>query len=118
MKLTKSLLSLVLALVCVFMLFGCGLSQSDADKINEKAEADEHFTYAEIVEKYGEPTINATLEVLGSRNGVITYIEGVTKEEYDEKGEEAFKDAKTLIVTIVNNKATKAVFAENTEEAE
>ena len=118
MKLTKSLLTLVLAFVCVFMLFGCGLSQSDADKINEKAKAGEHYTYDEIIKKYGEPTVDATGELFGIRAGALTYIEGITKEEYDEKGKDAFKDAKTLIVTIVDGKATLAVFAENSNNAE
>ena len=123
MKFTKSLLTLVLAFVCVFMLFGCGLSQSDADKINEKAKAGEHYTYDEIIKKYGEPTVDATGELFGIRGGALTYIEGITKKEYDKAKEEgtledAFKDAKTLIVTIVDGKATLAVFAENSNNAE
>ena len=121
MKLTKSLLSLVLAFICVFALFGCGLSQSDADKINEKAEAGEAYTYAEILEKYGEPTVNLTVELLGVRGGFLYYMEGITKEEYEaaeEEGtlEEALKDIKSLTIYIEGGKAKTAKFSEVTEE--
>lgn len=113
MKLTKSLLTLVLAFVCVFALFGCGLSQSDADKINEKAEAGEHYTYDEIIKKYGEPTINLTV----AKIGVASWIEGVTEEEYNEKGAEAFEGSKVLVVTFnLQGKASTAVFKEFTKE--
>lgn len=123
MKLTKSLLTLVLAFVCVFALFGCGLSQSDADKINEKAEAGENYTYQEIIDKYGDPTVNFSEEIpVVGRTGILYYMEGITKEEYDkakEEGtlEEALKDVKSLTITIVNGKATKAMFYEQAQEA-
>lgn len=107
MKLTKSLLTLVLAFVCVFMLFGCGLSQSDADKINEKAKAGEHLTYAEVVDKYGEPTYE--LNLVGKAS---CWIEGVTKEEYVEKGAEAFEGSKVLVVEFLADKAIAAQFKE------
>ena len=108
MKLTKSLLTLVLAFVCVFMLFGCGLSQSDADKINEKAEAKENYTYQEVVDKYGEPTFEAII----LKSGAACWIEGVSKEEYDEKGAEAFEGAKCLVVEFLADKAIAAQFKE------
>ena len=112
MKFTKSLLTLVLAFVCVFALFGCGLSQSDADKINEKAKAGEHLTYAEVVDKYGAPTYELNLLV----GKASCWIEGVTKEEYDEKGAEAFEGSKVLIVEFLLDKAQAAQFKEFTKE--
>lgn len=100
MKLTKSLLSLVLAFICVFALFGCGLSQSDADKINEKAEAKEWVTYEKVLKQLGKNAEDATSEILGYRVGVITLTE--------QKG----NIKKVLVVNIADGVAKSATYTE------
>ena len=71
------------------------------------------ITLDEIIKKYGEPTINLTV----AKIGVASWIEGVTEEEYNEKGAEAFEGSKVLVVTFnLQGKASTAVFKEFTKE--
>lgn len=87
MKKFFKILALTLVLCLTVAFAACGVSQSAADKINEAAKAEEHMTYEEVVNKYGEPTYKIGLDLgdLGV-NGTYVWVNGCdTKEDVEEK---------------------------------
>ena len=105
-------------LFAVVGLVGCSkVSQSYADKINEAAKADEHITYQEVLEALGDEAQDYTITVLGSTNGFIYAIKGVTTKEEFEELRDSDEPTECLIITIGNGKATGAKYS-TTEEAE
>lgn len=112
-----SMMSLV-ALFALFALVGCaGINDDFDDEIEEKAEAGEHYTYEELVDKLGKPTVDVSGSIdLGfievEVTGVVQWSKGCeSAEEVDEKLE-AGKTVPTLYVTFVNGKATAAEYEE------
>lgn len=102
---------LIAILVCVTLLTSC-VSQSYADKINKAAESKKYVTYEEVIKKFGEKNItsDATIELLSSRNGLLTIAEGCkTLDEMNQKLE-AGKKVKVLTILIVDGAATTATF--------
>lgn len=93
-------------------LVGCSsVSQSYADKINAAADKKEHITYEEVIKTLGDEAQDWTVTVLGSTNGVVYAVKGVTSKEDFKELLESEEDVDCLIVTIVNNKATAAKYA-------
>ncbi len=117
-KIFKLSMVTLVALLALFTLASCGgVSQKWADKINDKAETDEPYTYDELIKKLGDPTIDisGSLSIGGLEikpSGVVTWANGCDdKDDY----EAALKDGKTvetLVVTFVNGNATGAVYKE------
>ena len=108
------------ALLCAVVgLSGCSkVSASYAEKINVAAAKEEHITYAEVMEALGDEAQDYTVTILGSTNGVIYAIKGVTNKEEFEELRESDKDTECLIITIINNKATAAKYATTAEANE
>ncbi|MBE7088943.1 MAG: hypothetical protein E7370_05475 [Clostridiales bacterium] len=108
------LLALVLTLVMAFA--GCGIGQGDADKINEAAENNEYVTVGELKDKYGAATVDLTVTVLGSTNGVMIWVNGCENLEEVEAKIDAEEDVQGLYVVVLNNNATSASYKEITSE--
>ena len=110
----------MIALVALFSLFtlaSCGgVSESMAEDINKAAEKDEHFIYSELMDKLGDPVIDATIKVLDSRNGVVTWAKGYDNFEDYKAALEDEKEVKVLVVTFVDNKARSAVYEDGKAE--
>lgn len=91
MKRTLKLSALLaICFTALLVLASCNVSQSYADKINEKAKAEEHYTYAEVVKKLGEPTVKgvASIGSLGE-TGACVWVKGcATYEEAKAKADE------------------------------
>ena len=103
----------IVALLALFALTSCaGINQGFADEINKKAKVDEHYTYAELIDKLGDPTV----DVSGNLGGII----GVTGVVQWSKGYDSIsevnaaisegKTVPTLYVTFLNGKATSAEY--------
>ncbi len=109
-----SLLSFV-AIFALFTLVGCaGINEDFAAEIKEKAKVDEHYTYADLVDKLGDPTIDVSSNLGGliGVSGVVQWSKGCAdKAALDEKLE-AGKTVPTLYVTFLNGKATSAEYKE------
>lgn len=113
-----SMMSLV-ALFALFVLVGCaGISDDFADEIEDKAEAGEHYTYEELVDKLGEPTVKAAAglgDVLGV-SGVVQWSKGCENADEVKEKLDAGKVVKTLYVTFLNGKAMSAEYEELGDE--
>ena len=116
-KIISMTLVCVLLLGCVFAFASCSnISESYAKKINKAAEADKHYTYEDVKKDLGEDVVDVTVSLLGSTNGILVAVKGVSSlDELEDKLDDG-KTVKGIIVTIVNNKATKAVYKEITED--
>ena len=110
------------ALVCVFMLgtmlalASCSnVSEKYAEKINKAAEVGEHYTYEDVKKDLGEDVVDITVTVMGSTSGVLIAVEGVSSlDELEDKIDNG-ETVKGIVVTILNSKATKAVYKEITD---
>lgn len=108
--------------ICLFLLtlVSCGgISQSYADKINKKAEAEEHLVYSQVVKKLGKNIVsNATLGAGDddkTRSGAVIAVKGCkTWDEVEDKIDNG-KDVKGIIVTFVLGKAVSAEYRLLTE---
>ena len=97
-------------------LVGCSnVSQSYADKVNEASTNKEHYTYAEVLEDLGDEAQDWTVTVLGSTNGAVYAIKGVTTKEEFEELVDSEEDVECLIVTIINGKAVSAKYGTTAE---
>ncbi len=108
----KKLSLLVLFLFAAFLLVGCGVSESYADKVNEAAEKDEHLTYKEVIDDLGVGTIDLTV----LESGAVVWVKGCDDLEEAEQKYEDGKKLEALTVTFVGGKATKASWDEWTPE--
>ncbi len=112
----KRIISLVLvAVLMVLALASCSnITASYADKINAAAEADEHYTYEQVVKALGgeDAIIDLTAELLGYRVGGIIAVEGSNDQEALEEKLDAGEKIPGIIVTIADGKATMAVYRE------
>lgn len=115
----KKLFAIVAALVLVLSLASCGkINEKYADKVNEAAEAGEHYTYDQVMDDLGDNAVWVGAEILGSHNGVIYAVKGCkTWDEIEDKLDEG-KTVKGIIVTIANNKAISAKYSEIEPEKE
>jgi hypothetical protein len=93
-------------------LVGCSnVSQSYADKVNEAASNKEHYTYEEVMKALGDEAQDWTVTVLGSTNGAVYAVKGVTTKEEFQEIIDSEEDVECLIVTILNGKATAAKYS-------
>jgi hypothetical protein len=117
----KKILSMVLA--CV-LLFGCMLAlascsnvtESYAKKVNEAAEAGEHYTYDEVKEDLGEDVVDLTAEVFGIRGGWLYAVKGCSTWDEIQEKIDAGETVKGVVVSIVNGKAVSATYKEITDK--
>ena len=115
-----SMVSLI-ALFALFTLVGCaGINADFAAEINEKAKVDEHYTYGDLIDKLGDPTVDVSgsisiggLEV--KPTGVAVWVDGYENMDDVEEALEAGKTVPTLYVTFVNGKAASAEYEELTK---
>ena len=92
-------------------LVGCSsVSQSYADKINKAASNKEHITYEEVIKTLGDEAQDWTVTVLGSTNGVVYAVKGVTNPHEFKELLNSEENVDCLIITIMNNKATAAKY--------
>ena len=115
----KKLLTALLSLTLVFALFltGC-VNQGMADKINEKAQSEEGYSYAQLINDYKDPTIDLTATVLGVTSGVVIYVNGCkTADEVEAKYENG-ETLNAVYVTIALNNVVSAEFTEYSPENE
>ena len=98
-----------LCLACALALTGCGVSQKDADKINEAVKANEPWTIEEVHDKYGTPTID--LVILSTV--VEVYVNGCKTFEDVEARWDAGKKVEALVVTYLAGKTVSAVYDED-----
>ncbi len=114
----KKLFVFFALLFAVVGLTGCSkVSASYAEKINVAAAKEEHITYAEVMEALGDEAQDYTVTILGSTNGFIYAIKGVTTKEEFEELRDSEEPTECLIITIANGKATGAKYS-TTEDAE
>ena len=114
----KKLFVFFALLFAVVGLTGCSkVSASYAEKINVAAAKEEHITYAEVMEALGDEAQDYTVTILGSTNGFIYAIKGVTTKEEFEELRDSEEPTECLIITIGNGKATGAKYS-TTEDAE
>ncbi len=115
----KKIYAILVALVLVLSLTSCGkINEKYADKVNEAAEAGEHYTYDQVMDDLGDNAVWVGAELLGSHNGVIYAVKGCkTWDEIEDKLDEG-KTVKGIIVTILNNKAVSAKYSEIEPEKE
>ena len=108
----KKLLTCLVSLTLIFalLLTGC-VNQGMADKINKKAESDEGYTYEQLIEDYGTPTVD--LVFLGT--GGVIYVDGCKDAEEVKAKVDEGKKLKAVSVNIVGNKVIKAEFGEYQE---
>lgn len=111
-KVISAFLSLVLLAGMIFTLASCNISESYAEKINKAAEADEHFTYEEVLEDLGEDAIDITI----LKTGVVIAVKGCsTLDELEDKLDNGDK-VEGIVVTMVAGKATGAKYKSITED--
>lgn len=111
------LLGALFAGAALFSLASCsGVSASYADKINEEAKDgdDDFITYDDVMKKLGDEAVDLTLAVAGSHSGFVYGVKGC--KSWDDIQEKIDNDEKVegLVITILNNKATGAVYKEIT----
>ncbi len=108
----------LVALFALFTLVGCSKINEDfAAEINEKAEAKENYTYEQLKEKLGDPTVDVSgsLGDLLGVTGVCTWAAGYETADEMEAALEDGKTVKTLVVTFLNGRATAAEYEELTK---
>lgn len=104
------------ALAIAFSLASCGISAKTAEKINVAAAKEEHWTYSEVIEKFGEPTVNGYVAIGSLSGGVVKYYVGYDTMEEVKAALEAGKTVKVLTITFVGDKATEASYQEETKD--
>lgn len=111
-KFTKVLAVMLVCMLAVSLLCACGVSQKEADKINQAAKDDKHKTVEELKKAYGAPTVDGTVTILGSTNGFMTWINGCKTVEEANQKREAGEKLEAMTVLIGNGKATSASYGE------
>ena len=106
-KVFKRFLVVIAVLALILTLTGCGFA-SKAQKLDEEFKAGEKYSLADIKDKMGEPTYDATF----AGTGVVVWIDGCDTKEDVEKLWEEGKGADALVVTVVLNNVTSVDFIE------
>lgn len=105
-------LFLGLALVLGLGLASCGINEKSAEKINVAAAKEDHFTYEEVIKKYGTPVVNGVVSGFGvEETGVCTWYEGCENMDEVNAKLEKGKSIDVLVVTFANGLATKAEYS-------
>lgn len=97
--------------------FGCasctsGVSQKYADQINEEAKDDDgkYVTYDEAKKKLGKNCTDITVALGSSRNGILIAVDGCSSKEDIQKKLDEGKEVKGIVITVLNNNCTAAVY--------
>ena len=118
MKKSIRIISLVLLLALVASVFvGCSnATESYAEKINNAAKENKHYTYQDVIEDLGDEAIDITADLFGSVNGVIIAVQGCkSMDEIEDKIDDG-KDVKGVVIIIAGSKATSATYKVITED--
>lgn len=112
MKKLAKVLSLSLVLVLCFAMFtACSrVTQAYADKVNDAAKNDKHYTYDKVMKDLGDEAVDFTVEILGIRGGAIIAVKGCTNSEQLDKKLNSGEEVEGLVITILNGKATSAAY--------
>lgn len=104
-------------LAATLTLASCGVSESWAKKINDRAEKEDYYTYEELTKSLGTPTYDLTVEVLNTgKNGAVIWVKGCkNSDEVDKKLDEG-KELYALSVGFIGGKATSADWSQYTNE--
>lgn len=112
-KTIKNLLVLVVALVLMVSLTGCGFA-SKAEKVEQQWKDGETLSLADIKDTMGDPTSEAL--VVGT--GVVVWVEGCkTWEEAEAKWDKGEKMA-ALVVTVALNNVAGVKFVPEASESD
>jgi len=106
-KVFKRFLIIVVVLALTLTLTGCGFA-SKAQKLDEEFKAGEKYSLADIKDKMGDPTYDAT--AFGT--GAVVWVEGCDSKEDVEKLWEEGKSVDALVVTVVVNNVTSVDYIE------
>ena len=106
-KVFKRFLIIVVVLALTLTLTGCGFA-SKAQKLDEEFKAGEKYSLADIKDKMGDPTYEATV----AGTGVVVWINGCDSKEEAEKLWEEGKSADALVVTVAFNNVTSVDYVE------
>ena len=109
----KKFIKLFAVLFIALSLSSCNVSEKMADKIDKAYQENDPYTYKEVIQKLGRPSVDSTKDsdVFG-RNGWITYYKGCkTQEEFEEKYDNG-KTIEVLVVTFLNDLAIDADYSE------
>lgn len=113
MNLLKRFSLFAVVIAFVLTLASCGkISEKYADKINEAAEAGEHYELEKIRKDLGDEAV----EVLFLNSGVVVAVKGCESLDDVKAKLDEGKTVKGLLVTIVAGKATAAKYTEITED--
>ena len=111
-KVISAFLATVLLVGMIFTLASCNISESYAEKINKAAEADEHYTYEEVLEDLGDDAV-----VIGGKTaGVIIAVKGCTSLDDIKAKLDAGDEVEGIVISIFLGKATGAVYKSITED--
>jgi hypothetical protein len=109
----KVLSLMLVAVMMVCALASCGnISESYAEKINKAADNDEHYSYDQVVEDFGDNAIE--IAVFGT--GVVIAVKGCESVDDIEEKLDNGETVKGVVVTMVANKAVSATYKEITED--
>lgn len=111
-KIFKSICTVLVCALLTLVLVGCSAEkkyEKYAEQIRVAEAKEDPFTYAEVLEKLGTPTVNLTSSILGSgESGWATWYAGCeTQKDVDAKLEEG-KKVPYITVTFAGGKATNA----------
>ena len=113
MNLLKRFSLFAVVVAFVLTLASCGkISEKYADKINEAAEAGEHYDVEKIRKDLGDEAV----EILVLNSGVIVAVKGCESYEDIKTKLDEGKTVKGLLVTVFAGKATGAKYTEITED--
>ena len=117
MKRKGLLAGLVLALGLT--LASCGINAKTAEKINVAAAKGDNWTYEEVVDRLGKPTVDGYVDlgVLG-KGGIVTYYVGYDTYEAAKAAYDEGKTVKILTITLSEGVAKEAKYSEWAKEAE
>ena len=100
-KVLKRFFLVIVVIALTLTLTGCGFA-SKAKKLDENFKAGEEYSLADIKDKMGDPTYEATF----AGSGVVVWINGCDSKEDAQKMWEEGETADALVVTVVLNKVT------------
>ena len=114
-RILSTLLVCVLLVGCVLSFASCSkISESYADKVNEAAEAGEHYTYDQVVEDLGDNAIEVGFSAV--KTGVIIAVKGCESiDDIKDKIEDG-ETIKGIVVVVTLNKAISAEYRVITED--
>ena len=106
-RILSALLVCVLLVGCVLSMASCSkVSESYAKKINEAAEAKEHYTLDQVLEDLGDEAIDCTI----AKTGLVLAVKGCTTYEEIEEKWDNDEEVKGIVITFALGKAMSAEY--------